>query len=170
MKGQNAAEMAHGLEPPRPSNAAARAMGCVDSIFSSIASPIRTLAVGQRAAGGTARVKGEVGSGTKIKRGPFEAVEAMARLAEPKLWLTLDVIDSQTHAAYYKFTVMHELRQYLVMLLNHQCSSGDGNCLDCQNLQRIYQFMQTDLFSTVVYTETRLLPRRPSRSQSQPAI
>jgi len=45
-------------------------------------------------------------------------------------------------------------------VLNHQCSSGDGKCLDCQNLQRIYQFMQTDLFSTVIYTETSLEPRR----------
>jgi hypothetical protein len=63
---------------------------------------------------------------------------------------------------------MDELRQYLGMLLNHQCSSAGGNCPDCQNLQRIYKFMETDLFSTVVYTETRLPPRQPSHSQPQP--
>jgi len=82
--------------------------------------------------------------------------------------LTLDVIDSRAHAAYYEFTVMHELRDYLEMLLNHQCTSGNGDCRDCKNLQRIYQFMQTDIFSTVIYTETSLEPRQPSRSQSQP--
>ena len=62
---------------------------------------------------------------------------------------------------------MHELRHYLEMLLDHQCTSSNGECLECQSLQRIYQFMQTELFSSVIFTET-LQPRQPARSQSQP--
>jgi hypothetical protein len=82
--------------------------------------------------------------------------------------LTLDVIDSRANAAYYKFTAMQELRYYLEMLLDHQCRSGNGECPECQSLQRIYQFMQTELFSTVIYTETPLDPRQPAPSSSQP--
>ena len=63
---------------------------------------------------------------------------------------------------------MSELRYYLEMLLDHQCSSGDGTCRECQSLQRIYQLMQTELFSTVIYTETPLEPRRPALSHRIP--
>jgi hypothetical protein len=63
---------------------------------------------------------------------------------------------------------MHELRHYLEMLLNHQCSSANGDCRECQGLQRIYRFMQTELFSTVIYNETPLEPRQPTRSVAQP--
>ncbi|HLY19636.1 MAG TPA: hypothetical protein VKR61_20555 [Bryobacteraceae bacterium] len=54
---------------------------------------------------------------------------------------------------------MDELRYYLETLLDHQCSSA-ANCPKCESLQRIYQFMQTELFSTVVYAETALQPRQ----------
>jgi hypothetical protein len=73
-----------------------------------------------------------------------------------------------THAAYYEFTVMHELRHYLEMLLNHECGSGNGDCRECQRLQRSYQFMQTELFSTVIYTEMLPDPRQPARPQLRP--
>jgi hypothetical protein len=59
---------------------------------------------------------------------------------------------------------MHELRYYLGMLLDHQCISGSGDCPECQRLQRICQFMQTELFTTVIYSETPL----ELVSQSQP--
>lgn len=62
---------------------------------------------------------------------------------------------------------MQEYRFYLEMLLDHQCSSSDGKCPECQSLQRIYQFMQTELFSTVIYTETSPHPRQSDRSPSQ---
>jgi len=65
-----------------------------------------------------------------------------------------------TSFGFNEFTVMNELRYYLETLLHHQCNSGDGDCRDCQSLQRIYQFMQTELFSTVIYTETAVAPRR----------
>jgi len=71
-------------------------------------------------------------------------------------------------AAYYEFTVMHELRHYLEMLLNHECGPGNGDCRECQRLHRVYQFMQTELFSTVIYTETAKDPRQPARSPSRP--
>lgn len=59
---------------------------------------------------------------------------------------------------------MHELRYYLGMLLNHQCNSANGECPECRSLQRIYQFLQTELFSTVIYAETSLEPHQPARS------
>jgi hypothetical protein len=91
-----------------------------------------------------------------------------ASVKSTKRLLTLDVIDTQSHAAYYKFKAMHELRYYLGMLLDHQCISGNGNCPECQRLQRIYQFLQTELFTTVIYSETPLEHRVPILSQSQP--
>ncbi|MGC9951279.1 MAG: hypothetical protein ABSF64_33400 [Bryobacteraceae bacterium] len=63
---------------------------------------------------------------------------------------------------------MHELRSYLEMLLNHQCKSGGGDCRECHSLQHIYRFMQTELFSTVIYTDTPLDRRRPARTRPQP--
>lgn len=71
-------------------------------------------------------------------------------------------------SAYYNLTVMHELRHYLEMLLDHKCSSDKGDCPECQSLQRVYRFMQTELFSTVLYSETRLEHRQRTQSQSQP--
>jgi len=64
-------------------------------------------------------------------------------------------------AAYYKFTVMHELRFYLEALLDHQCGSANGECPECRSLQRIYGFIETELFSTVIYAETPLEHRQP---------
>ena len=51
---------------------------------------------------------------------------------------------------------MHELRRYLAYLLDHQCQSHAGSCRDCRTLQQIYQFMQAELFSTVIYPEAAL--------------
>jgi hypothetical protein len=63
---------------------------------------------------------------------------------------------------------MHELRYYLETLLEHRCSSAKGDCRECRSLTQIYQYMQTEFFSTVIYTETPLDPRPPVQSQSQP--
>lgn len=51
---------------------------------------------------------------------------------------------------------MHELRRYLAYLLDHQCQSQPETCRDCRTLQQIYQFMQAELFSTVIYPEAAL--------------
>jgi hypothetical protein len=53
---------------------------------------------------------------------------------------------------------MEELRYYLEMLLDHQCRLNGANCPECQRLLRIYGFMQTELFSTVIFTETPIQP------------
>jgi len=66
-------------------------------------------------------------------------------------------------------TTMDELRYYLELLLDHRCSSAEGTCPECHSLRRIYQFMQTELFSTVIYTETALQPRQLPLSESKPA-
>lgn len=63
---------------------------------------------------------------------------------------------------------MHELRYYLETLLDHECTAANGDCRECQRLRRIYQFIETELFSTVIYRETPLAPRQPASSQSQP--
>jgi hypothetical protein len=63
---------------------------------------------------------------------------------------------------------MNELRSYLEALLDHQCAPSPGECRECRSLQRIYQFMQAELFSTVIYTETPLEPRHPAQSPSRP--
>ncbi len=63
---------------------------------------------------------------------------------------------------------MQELRCYLEMLLDHECRLANGDCPECQTLQRIYQFMQTELFSTVIYTETPLEPRQSVRRTAPP--
>ena len=55
---------------------------------------------------------------------------------------------------------MEELRYYLERLLAHQCTPGSGTCKECQTLHRIYQFMETEFFSTVIYTETPIQPRQ----------
>jgi hypothetical protein len=56
----------------------------------------------------------------------------------------------------------------LEALLEHQCADGNGDCPECQGLERIYQFMRARLFSTVIYTGTPLEPHGPAQSQSQP--
>ena len=61
---------------------------------------------------------------------------------------------------------MQELRYYLETLLDHQCGTGKGECPECLRLQRIYQFMQTELFSTVIFTETPLESRQAAASRS----
>ena len=63
---------------------------------------------------------------------------------------------------------MNELRYYLEALLDHQCASSTGECRECRSLQRIYQFMRAELFSTVIYTETPLDPRHPAQAPSHP--
>jgi hypothetical protein len=63
---------------------------------------------------------------------------------------------------------MHELRYYLETLLDHQCGSGNTACPECKGLQRIYEFMQTELFSTVIYADTPLDPRQAARSSPRP--
>jgi hypothetical protein len=63
---------------------------------------------------------------------------------------------------------MNELRYYLEVLLNHQCSPGSAACPECQSLHRIYQFMQTELFSTVIYKERPIQPRQVSSREAMP--
>ncbi|HTQ56116.1 MAG TPA: hypothetical protein VMI94_16725 [Bryobacteraceae bacterium] len=48
---------------------------------------------------------------------------------------------------------MDEFRIYLEILLGHACSSR-ADCQACRALGKIYQYMQTEIFSTVVYSET----------------
>ncbi len=60
---------------------------------------------------------------------------------------------------------MHELRHYLEMLLDHECKAGSGECPECKSLQRIYQFIQTELFSTVIYAERALDSRQPAKGR-----
>jgi hypothetical protein len=64
---------------------------------------------------------------------------------------------------------MDELRCYLEMLLGHDCSSGNTNCPECQRLRRIYQFIETELFSTVIYTETPIRQQQFSPYPSKAA-
>lgn len=64
---------------------------------------------------------------------------------------------------------MDELRYYLEVLLNHQCSPGSAACPECRSLLRIYQFMQTELFSTVIYTERLIQPHQVSPREAMPA-
>jgi hypothetical protein len=47
--------------------------------------------------------------------------------------------------------VMNELRHYLTILLDHQCE-GAHACAECESLRRIYAFMQTEIFSSVVFS------------------
>lgn len=46
---------------------------------------------------------------------------------------------------------MNELRHYLTILLDHQCEGADA-CAECESLRRIYAFMQTEIFSSVIYS------------------
>ncbi|HTT66314.1 MAG TPA: hypothetical protein VMG35_30895 [Bryobacteraceae bacterium] len=62
---------------------------------------------------------------------------------------------------------MHELHYYLETLLDHRCSSGNGDCPECKSLQRIYEFMQTELFSSVIYAETHREPHKSARFEAQ---
>ncbi|HVN03583.1 MAG TPA: hypothetical protein VMT86_04140 [Bryobacteraceae bacterium] len=63
---------------------------------------------------------------------------------------------------------MDELRYYLESLLDHQCS-GALNCPECVSLQRIYQFMHTEIFATVVYAETPIEQRQAPGFECRPA-
>ena len=102
----------------------------------------------------------------KPRHGP--RVRETGASLQPFVLITLDVVASRPPASYDKFTVMEELRFYLESLLDHRCSST-LNCPECLSLQRIYQFMQTEIFSTVVYTETAIEHRVPARFEPRPA-
>jgi proteasome lid subunit RPN8/RPN11 len=56
---------------------------------------------------------------------------------------------------------MNEFRHYLELLLAHRCRSAPESCKECLSLQRIYDFMRTEIFSTVVYAES---PRETATS------
>jgi len=63
---------------------------------------------------------------------------------------------------------MNELRYYLELLLEHQCASGPDKCVECRSLQRICQYLQTELFSSVIYNKIpmesgQVIPTAPSR-------
>ena len=45
-----------------------------------------------------------------------------------------------------------ELRHYLELLLEHDCERHE-NCRECRSLQRISEFMMSEIFSTVLYPE-----------------
>ncbi len=64
---------------------------------------------------------------------------------------------------------MQELRYYLEMLLDHQCKSSAGPCAECRALQRVYDFMETEIFSTVIYNETPLAVVPPLRRKAASA-
>jgi hypothetical protein len=55
---------------------------------------------------------------------------------------------------------MEDLRRYLELLLDHDCG-GQPDCTDCRSLQRVYQFLEAEIFSCVLYSETPLAPRIP---------
>jgi len=63
---------------------------------------------------------------------------------------------------------MDELRHYLELLLDHRCAPGAVNCPECMRLRRIYQFMQTEIFSTVVYPERHAELHFPMRPEARP--
>jgi hypothetical protein len=80
----------------------------------------------------------------------------------------LDAIDRHAIGAYHEFTAMDEFRNYLEMLLGHICNSARGDCPECRSLERIYQFMQAEIFSTVIYTETVFDARKAAALASKP--
>jgi hypothetical protein len=60
-----------------------------------------------------------------------------------------------------------ELRHYLELLLEHACARNPENCPECRSLQRIYEFMLAEIFSTVLYPETAIELRHAHR-ESEP--
>jgi hypothetical protein len=64
---------------------------------------------------------------------------------------------------------MQEFRVYLEMLLGHECKL-EADCPECQSLQRVLQFLQTQVFSTVIYSETPLDTRHAARTELKPAV
>ena len=64
---------------------------------------------------------------------------------------------------------MNELRYYLGLLLDHQCSTGPQGCAECRSLQRIYEFMRTEIFSSIVFSETPLETRQAAGGGLKPA-
>jgi len=64
---------------------------------------------------------------------------------------------------------MNEFRYYLGLLLEHRCGAGPQGCAECRSLQRIYEFMQTEIFSSIVFSETPMEPRQAARGGSNPA-
>jgi hypothetical protein len=47
-----------------------------------------------------------------------------------------------------------ELRHYLELLLEHECKPKRERCPECRSLQRISEFMASEIFSTILYPET----------------
>ena len=64
---------------------------------------------------------------------------------------------------------MNEFRYYLGLLLEHRCNSVPQDCAECRSLQRIYEFMRTEIFSSIIFSETPIEPRRGPRRESKPA-
>lgn len=60
---------------------------------------------------------------------------------------------------------MEELHRYLELLLDHTCG-GEGECADCRSLQRVYQLLEAEIFSCVLYTGTPPMPRPFSRERA----
>jgi len=79
----------------------------------------------------------------------------------------LDAIVRHRQAAYYEFTAMDEFRTYLESLLGHTCNPARTNCRECQSLERIYEFMEAEIFSSVVYTEKFAAPRPGAAAASK---
>ncbi len=64
---------------------------------------------------------------------------------------------------------MNELRYYLESLLDHSCAAPASDCAECRRLDRVYQFLRTELFTTVIYRETGLPPRAKTEIRRQAA-
>jgi hypothetical protein len=64
---------------------------------------------------------------------------------------------------------MQEFRIYLEMLLGHQCKP-EADCPECRSLQRVLEFVQTQIFSTVIYSETPLDTRHTARTELKSAV
>jgi plasmid rolling circle replication initiator protein Rep len=63
---------------------------------------------------------------------------------------------------------MHEVRQYLRLLLDHECSGG--SCRDCEALRRIGQMLQDGLFTTRVFSDVPIAKPRRKRSYDRPIM
>ena len=64
---------------------------------------------------------------------------------------------------------MDEIRCYLQMLLQHECDTGTDNCPECRVLMRIKEFLETAIFSTVIYTDWHPDSGRPALPKPMPA-
>ena len=64
---------------------------------------------------------------------------------------------------------MQEFRIYLEMLLRHECKL-EADCPECRSLQSVLQFVQTQVFSTVIYSETPLDTRHAAHIEPKSAV